>query len=333
MVAILGCMFFGAVSGSAPATCAAIGAIMLPQMVRAGYNKYYAVGLIACAGSLGVIVPPSYPMVIYGITTGASIGTLFIGGIGPALLVGSTLIIINYFYCRKHGLKGNKKFDARELGRALVDGFPALLMPVIILGGIYSGVFTATEAAVVSVVYGLIVGFFIYRQLKLKAVIKMLRDNAVFIGGTLLTIAPATAVAQVFSYLGVQSSISQLFLGISTSKYVIMIMIYAVLFVAGMFLQTTPCIVMLTPILLPIAQSVGVDAIQFGLVMVLAMSIAFVTPPGASNLFVMTTMSGIPINKIVMPMLRFMVGLIFCLILVGFFSDITYSFINLFGRQ
>jgi hypothetical protein len=175
-------------------------------------------------------------------------------------------------------LKGNKKFDARELGRALVDGFPALLMPVIILGGIYSGVFTATEAAVVSVVYGLIVGFFIYRQLKLKAVIKMLRDNAVFIGGTLLTIAPATAVAQVFSYLGVQSSISQLFLGISTSKYVIMIMIYAVLFVAGMFLQTTPCIVMLTPILIPIAQSVGVDAIQFGLVMVLALSIAFVTP-------------------------------------------------------
>lgn len=331
MVAILGCMFFGAVSGSAPATCAAIGTIMLPQMVRAGYDKYYSVGLIACAGSLGVIVPPSYPMVIYGITTGANIGTLFICGLGPALLVGGTLMIINYVYCRKHSIRGSKKFSWRELGRSLKEGWLALIMPVIILGGIYSGVFTATEAAVVSCVYGMLVGFLAYRQLRIKQVLTMLRDNAVFIGGTMMTIAPSTAMAQVFAYLGVASSISELFLSISSSKYFILLVVYAILFVAGMFVQTTPCIVILTPILLPVCQAVGIDVLQFGMIMILALSIAFVTPPVASNLFIVSTMTGIPMNKYLKPMMPFMLGLIFCLILVGVFPQITNCFVSLLG--
>lgn len=332
MVAILGCMFFGAVSGSAPATCAAIGTIMLPQMVRAGYDKYYSVGLIACAGSLGVIVPPSYPMVIYGITTGSSIGTLFISGLGPALLVGITLMAINYVYCKKHNIRGNKKFSWHTLFKSVIEGLPALLMPIIILGGIYSGVFTATEAAVVSCVYGMIVGFFIYRKLSLKQVLIMLRDNAVFIGGTMLTIAPSTAMAQVFAYLGVANSISNLFLSISTSKYFILLVVYIILFIAGMFVQTTPCIVILTPILLPVCQSVGIDVFQFGMIMVLALSIAFVTPPVASNLFIVSTMTGIPMNKYLKPMMPFMIGLFFCLILVGVFPQISTCFVSLFSN-
>ena len=160
MVAILACMFFGAVSGSSVATVAAIGSIMLPEMVRNGYNKYYAAALITVAGCLGVIVPPSFPMVVYGVTMNVSIGDIFIGGIGPAILVGLIMMSINYFYAKKNKLRGTKAFSWKEVGAAIKDGWPALLMPIIILGGIYGGVFTATEAAVVATVYSILVGCF-----------------------------------------------------------------------------------------------------------------------------------------------------------------------------
>lgn len=183
MVAILACMLFGAVSGSAPATVAAIGAIMLPEMVRNGYNKYYATGLCAVAGGLGIIVPPSYPMVIYGITNSESIGDLFMAGIGPAFLIGFLLMVVNYVYCRAHHLKGENKFSLKGVLCAIWDAKWALLMPVIILGGIYSGAFTATESAVVATVYGAIVGCFVYGEVSLKELWGLFASTATFSGG------------------------------------------------------------------------------------------------------------------------------------------------------
>ena len=177
MVAILACMFFGAVSGSSVATVAAIGSIMLPEMVRNGYNKYYAAALITVAGCLGVIVPPSFPMVVYGVTMNVSIGDIFIGGIGPAILVGLIMMSINYFYAKKNKLRGTKAFSWKEVGAAIKDGWPALLMPIIILGGIYGGVFTATEAAVVATVYSILVGCFYYRELSFRQVFTEFRKT------------------------------------------------------------------------------------------------------------------------------------------------------------
>lgn len=331
LVTVIACMFFGAVSGSANATVAAIGAVMIPQMVRNGYDKYYAVALVAAAGSLGIIVPPSFPMVVYAVTLNVSVGTLFIAGIGPALVVGLVLIVINYFYCKKHNIRGREKASLKEFWAAMKDGWPAMLMPVIILGGIYGGIFSATEASVVSVVYGIIIGAFYYRELKLSALFDMYRENAIFIGGTMLVLAPSAALGKIFAIQGVTHAINAFFLGISTNQYVILTLIFGVLFIAGMFVQTMPCIVILGPLLYNVAASVGVDPIHFGVVMILALSIAFVTPPVASNLFVASSMTGLSIMDITKAIIPFILGLILCLFIVGFFPQISWFFVNLLG--
>ena len=323
MVTVLACMFFGAVSGSAPATVAAIGTIMIPMMVREGYSKYYATGLTAVAGGLGIIVPPSYPMVLYGVTCNVSIGDLFIAGLGPALVVGVILMIINYIYCKKHGLKGRNKFSLSNLLKNIWDAKAALIMPVIILGGIYGGIFTATEAAVVAAVYGIIVGLFVYKELKFIKLWEIFKDNAVFIAGTMFVMAPARATGSVFAYLGVNEAISDFLLGVSTSPYVVLSIIFVILFIVGMFVQTTPAVVILAPTLLAAVVKVGINPIHFGMIMVLGLAIAFVTPPVALNLFVSSSMTGISIDKITKAAAPFIIGLILAFFVVAFVPAIS----------
>jgi C4-dicarboxylate transporter DctM subunit len=323
MVTILACMFFGAVSGSAPATVAAIGTIMIPMMVRDGYNKYYATGLTCVAGGLGVIVPPSYPMVLYGVTCNVSIGDLFIAGIGPALVVGGILMVLNYFYCKKRGLKGRNKFSVKNLIKNFWDAKVALVMPVIILGGIYGGVFTATEAAVVAAVYGIIVGVFVYKELTFIKLWRIFRDNCVFISGTMFIMAPAKVTGSIFAYLGITESISSFIFSISTNRYVVLTILFVILFIVGMFVQTTPAIVILAPTLLAIVQKVGIEPLHFGLIMVLGLAIAFVTPPVAMNLFVGSSMTGISIDKITKSAVPSIVGLIIAFFIVAFIPEIS----------
>lgn len=323
MVTVIACMFFGAVSGSAPATVAAIGTIMIPMMVREGYNKYYATGLVCVAGGLGVIVPPSYPMVLYGVTCNVSIGDLFVAGIGPALVVGLILMVINYVYCKKHSLKGRNKFSFSNMLKNIWDAKAALVMPIIILGGIYGGVFTATEAAVIAAVYGILIGLFVYKELKFEKLWNIFKDNAAFIAGTMFIMAPARATGSVFAYLGINESISSFLFSVSSNRYIVLTMIFGILFIVGMFVQTTPAIVILAPTLLAVVQQVGVDPIHFGLIMVLALAIAFVTPPVALNLFVGSSMTGISIDKITKAALPFIIGLILALFLVGFIPEIS----------
>lgn len=328
MVTIIACMFFGAVSGSAPATVAAIGAIMIPMMVQDGYNKYYATGLTCCAGGLGVIVPPSYPMVLYGVTVNQSVGELFMAGLGPALVVGGILMVINYVYCKKHGLKGENKFRVSEMLKSFWEAKWALVMPIIILGGIYGGYFTATEAAVVAAVYGIIVGMLVYRELKLVRLWEIFRDNTAFIAGTMLVMAPAKATGQVFAYLNITKDISNFLFGISTNYYVILFFIFIILFIVGMFVQTTPAIVILAPTLLAVASQVGVHPIHFGIIMTLALAIAFVTPPVALNLFVGSSMTGISIDKITRSAWPFLIGLIIAFFVVAYVPFISLAILG-----
>lgn len=323
VVAILGCMFFGAVSGSAPATVAAIGAIMIPQMVRNGYDKYYATGLVAVAGGLGIIVPPSYPMVIYGVTNNVSIGDLFLCGFGPALLVGGILMLINYIYCRKNKIKGNQKFNIKELIKALWEAKAALFMPVIILGGIYGGIFTPSEAAVAATVYGIIVGVFVYKEVTLKNLWKAFKDNMIFSGGMMLTVAPATALGTIFAYIGVSKNIATFFMGISSNRIVILLIVFVILFIIGMFVQTTPAIVIFSPVLINVVNQVGVSTLHFGIIMTLALALAFVTPPVAANLFVAQSMTGISMDKIVRNAYPFIIGLFVAMMIVGFFPQLS----------
>lgn len=328
MVTIIACMFFGAVSGSAPATVAAIGAIMIPMMVQDGYNKYYATGLTCCAGGLGVIVPPSYPMVLYGVTVNQSVGDLFMAGLGPALVVGGILMLINYVYCKKHGLKGDNKFNIKEMAKSFWDAKWALVMPIIILGGIYGGYFTATEAAVVAAVYGIIVGLFVYKELKFVKMWEIFRDNTAFIAGTMFVMAPAKATGQVFAYLNITKIISDFLFSISTNYYVILFLIFIILFIVGMFVQTTPAIVILAPTLVAVVSQVGVDPIHFGIIMTLALAIAFVTPPVALNLFVGSSMTGISIDKITKAAWPFLIGLIIAFFIVAYCPPIALAILG-----
>ena len=319
-VAVLACMFFGAVSGSSPATVAAIGAIMLPEMVRNGYNKFYAIGLITVAGSLGVIVPPSIPLVIYGVTMSVSISDLFISGIVPSVMIGGVLIGINWFYCKKAGLVGNHKFSMKEFLVALRDGWSALLMPIIILGGIYGGIFTVTEASVVATVYSIIVSIG-YKQLTFKSLFKEFKDTAVFCGGTLLTLAPSAALGQVFVVSGISSAINDFFIGMH-SEFLVIICVFIILFIAGMFIQTTPMICILGPILNGVISQTGMTTLEFGIIMDIALCVAFCTPPMALNLFVSSSMTGVSIDKISKPMLPFLFGLIAVLLILMFFPGL-----------
>ncbi len=331
MVTILACMFFGAVSGSAVATVAAIGAIMLPEMVRHGYDKYYATGLCAVAGGLGIIVPPSYPMVVYGVTNNESIGDLFVAGIVPAIMVGAFLMLVNYFYCRKRGIRGTNKFHLKTAVLGFWDAKWALLMPVIILGGIYAGIFTATEAAVIATVYGIVIGCFVYKEVTFLQLWNEFKATATFSGGMMWTVAPATAIGLVFAYMGINKAIASFFLGISTNTFVVMFLITCILFLVGMFLQTTPAIVIFSPVLLNVAKAVGVSSLQFGVVMTLALAIGFCTPPVCANVFVAQSMTGLPMDRIVKPAVPFIAVLILALLLVCFVPGLSVGLLEILG--
>jgi C4-dicarboxylate transporter DctM subunit len=329
VVAILACMFFGAVSGSAPATVAAIGTVLIPEMVKHGYNKYYATALMASAGSLGIIVPPSYPMVVYGVTNDVSIGALFVAGFGPAVVVGGCLIIVNYFYCKKQGLKGSG-IEASVVGsiRAIWDAKWALIMPVIILGGIYGGIFTPTEAACVSVLYGIIIGLFVYKELSWVNLIKIYKENISILGGMIFVFAPAAAMGSIFAYIGFPEAVESFFLGISHNPFVILTMIFGLMFIVGMFVQTTPAIVILSPILLGVVESVGINPVHFGMVMIICLAIAFITPPVAVNLFVASSMTGLSISGIVKRNWGFLLALCVAMFIIGFVPQISLVFLR-----
>lgn len=332
VVAVIACMFFGAITGSAPATVVAIGSIMIPQMVRTGYDKYYATALMATAGSLGIIVPPSSPMVVYACANDVSVGTMFMGGFGPAIVVGAILIFINYLYSKKHGHVGSgEKFSLKRVLVTLWDAKWALLMPVIILGGIYSGVFTATEAAVVAVVYGILVGLFIYKKINFRDIYKMYGENMAFMGGLFLTFAPSMAMGVVFSYLKIPAAILSVFNNITSSYYVVMIIMIAILFVVGMFVSVTPIMCILSPILLPVAMQYGISPVHFGVVMTLVVGIAFITPPVALNLYAASSMTGLPLDRISAKNMAFLIGLVIATIIVAFVPDITLAIPKLLG--
>lgn len=324
MVTIIGCMFFGAVSGSAIATVAAIGGIMLPAMAKAGYDKTYATALTTVAGCLGFIVPPSTPMVIYGVTNSVSIGAMFIAGFLPALVVGISLMFVNYCYCKKHGLVGSgHKISFRNVKKQFWDSKWALLMPIIILGGIYSGIMTPTESAVMACFYGIIIGKFVYKELTYERIWHLFKDNTSFIGAMMFTFAPAGALSAVFAYLKVPAMISTFFFSISTNPYVILALVFLLLIVVGMLLETTPAILLITPILLPVAKQVGLDPIHFGIFCILVLCIGLVTPPVAMGLFVAQSMTGISMMKIAKLCIPFMVALAVSCFIIAIFPQIT----------
>ena len=326
---VLACMFFGAISGSGPATTAAMGGILIPYMVKAGYDRTYATGLAAVAGGLGIIVPPSIPMVVYGVATNTSIGNLFLAGIGPAFVVGGFLMIFNWVISKRKGYLAARKFNGKELGKALWDGKWSLFLPIIILGGIYGGIFTPTEAAVVAIFYSIVVGLVIYREMKVTDLWKIFFDNTTFVGGIMLTFAPAAALGGVFAFLGVPTAITNALLGISSNKIIVLLIINIFLTFVGMVVDTTSANIIFSPILLAALKPYGVNPVHLGLIMTLNLAIGFVTPPVAGNLFVAAGMTGIPMEKIAKAALPLIVAMFIALLIVTYIPAVSIGILGM----
>lgn len=292
-VTVVLCMFFAAVSGSGPATVAAIGSMVIPTMLQKGYSKSFTLALIATAGSIGVIIPPSIPMVVYGVSTSTSISALFMAGFLPGLLIGGSLILMSYIYCRRHGWKGDdRRYTFREKMEAVWDAKWALINPVIILGGIYAGIFTPTEAAAVAAVYAFICGVFIYKELNIKQLFGTIGSACGTTGTTMVIIGCATAFTRILTIEKIPDTITTGILNFSDNMIVILLLINLLLLVVGCFMDTTPAMMVLSPILLPIAMQFGIDPIHFGLIMVVNLAIGFITPPLGINLFVAARVGG-----------------------------------------
>lgn len=283
-VTVVLCMFFAAVSGSGPATVAAIGSMVIPTMLQKGYSKSFTLALIATAGSIGVIIPPSIPMVVYGVSTSTSISSMFMAGFLPGLMIGGSLILVSYIYCKKHGWKGDDyKYSAKEKLAAIWDAKWALINPVIILGGIYAGIFTPTEAAAVAAVYAFICGVFIYKELDIKQLFGTLGNACNTTGTTMVIIGCATAFTKILTIEKIPDAITNGILNFSDNMIVILLLINLLLLVVGCFMDTTPAMMVLSPILLPIALQFGIDPIHFGLIMVVNLAIGFITSPPQIN--------------------------------------------------
>ena len=330
IVTVLVCMFFAAVSGSGPATVAAVGTMVVPTMLKLGYDKPFVLALVATAGSIGVIIPPSIPMVIFGVSTGASVTSLFMGGFLPGLLIGVALIAYCYIHCKRRGFTGTADpFTKKAALDALWDAKWALINPVIILGGIYAGIFTPTEAAAVAAVYAFICGAFLHRELTLQKFIKAISTSCSTTATTMVILGCATAFSKVITLEQIPTMVAQGLMAISDNKYIILLLINALLLLVGCFMDTTPAILILAPILMPVAASIGVDPIHFGLIMVTNLAIGFITPPLGINLFVASRIADSPMEVILKGIMPFIAVMLGCLALITFIPQIVMFLPNL----
>ena len=326
---VITCLFFGAISGSAPATVAAVGSMTIPVMLEMGYEKKFTVALVAVAGGLGVIIPPSIPFILYAQAASVSVSDLFKAGVIPGIVIALILMGYAIFYCKKHGEDkaaiGRIVDDLhkKSFGRVLLNSIWALLTPVIILGCIYTGITSPTEAAGIAVFYSLIISLFVYRTLKFKDLWNIFTESVRTFAPILFILAASVAFSRILTLLQIPQTVSA-WLGESfTSKVAILLIINLILFFVGMIMDTTPAIMILTPILLPVATAFGVDPIQFGIIMVVNLAIGFVTPPIGVNLFVASSLSNVPVMGLARKAIPMIILFILALMLftfVPFFS-------------
>ncbi len=324
------CVLFGAMSGSGPATVAAIGALCVPAMVERGYDRKFSAAIVACAGAIGVLIPPSNPFVVYAISANVSVGKLFMAGIVPGLLVAAVLMAYSYFLAKKEGWRGeDRPRNVKTKLHAVWESKWALMVPVIILGGIYGGFMTPTEAAAVAAFYGLIVGLFIHREITVKNLLPAMVGSAATSSMIIVLMAMAQIFGSIMSIERIPTMVANFILSLTTSKILVLLMINILLLIVGTFMEALAAIIILVPLLLPIVTQLGVNPIHFGVVMVLNLAIGFITPPVGVNLFVASGISKLKladIAKAAMPMLGLMIVV---LLVVTYFPPLSLALTNI----
>ena len=343
-VTILSCMFFGALSGSGMATASAIGGMMIPEMKKKGYDPAYAAILVCFGGIVGPIIPPSLSFVLYGATTGTSVPNLFLGGILPGILLGLGYVTLNIIICKKNGIdvshdgKADKDVEMvpmktlliRRLKKIFVatkEGFWALLSPVIILGGIYSGVFTPTEAACISVVYSAIISLFVYKEMNFKQLLKVLIDSAVINGITSFLLGYSTVFSTFLTFENVPQMITAFLSTVSSNKYIILLLINIFLLVLGCFLDTVPAVIVVAPMLFPTIKALGIDPVHFGVIMAVNLAIGLCTPPYGCNLFVGAAVAKIKMESMFKYIVPFMAASIIMLLIITYVPWLSLAFL------
>ena len=347
--AVLACMFFGAISGSGPATTAAVGMLMIPAMVQRGYDKGYASAITASSGGLGIIIPPSIPMVIFGISAigmnppadavekfgefqSVSISKLFIAGFVPGLVLAGSIMTLNYIRCKRAGYVGTAEgWSTNQIFEAFRSGFWSVLAPLVILGGIYSGFFTPTESAIVAIFYTLVIGLFVHRELKWKDIVQSLETTTWLSGRVLLILFTATVFGRLLVENQIPAIVAESMLSLTNNVYLIWLLIIAFLLFVGMFMETLAAIMILTPVLLPVTYSLGIDPIHFGIVMICSLSIGFATPPLGENLFVASGISDTALEEVTAKAIPFALMSALGVILIAFVPELTLFLPRILG--
>ncbi|MEW4308066.1 TRAP transporter large permease [Rossellomorea marisflavi] len=328
VVTVVTTMFFAAISGSSVAATAALGTILVPAMIKRGYEKEFSGGVQALSGTLGIIIPPSIPLILYGTAVGASIGDLFIAGMVPGIIIGIGIIITVYIIAKKRNYAKEEKKSGREIGRAFVQAIPAIIMPVIILGGIYSGIFTATEAAGVAVAYAFIVGVFVYRTINLSKLKIILTQASLTTSTIMFILATAGLFSWVLTIENVPQRVAGMITSISDNPMVFLGIVVLLLLVVGMFMETNASIIILAPILVPVASELGINPVHFGIVMIVTLAIGMVTPPLGLNLFVVSKIASLRMDKLTKSLIPFYVAVLVCLIIITFIPSLTLSVVE-----
>ena len=332
MTCVLTCMIFAAVSGSSVATTFAIGAILIPALIKHGYPTTWAAALQATSAELGVIIPPSIPMILFGVSAEVSIGELFIAGFGPGLLISGALMLFVWLYCKWQGWGRNDGDGRLGVVAATRQAAWALLMPVIILGGIYGGIFTPTEASAVAVLYALVVGMLIYREIGVKDLYVTLRKSVVSSAVIMFIIANAGLFAFLITRAGVPEAIGHWLEQVLQSPAMFLLGINAALFIIGMFIETSAAIIVLAPILVPVAQRFGIDPVHFGLVMVVNLALGMITPPFGVNLFAACTVARVSLDKIIRHLVPFVGVVLACLMVITYVPTLSLALRDLVYR-
>ena len=332
MVSVLACMFFASISGSGVATVAAIGTIMIPAMVAKGYDKGFASSTVAASGELGVVIPPSIPLILFGVATGVSIKDLFFAGVIPGIMIGLSFMLLVYIVSKIKNYSGESAFTWKEKLVSFKDAIFALLMPIIILGGIYSGYFTPTESAVVACVYALIIGLFVYKELKWKELPKIFYDAALTSSVILVIIATAGLFGWILTSEGVPQAVATWFSGVSNNPIIFLLIINIMLFFVGMFFDSGAAILILAPILTPVAISYGIDPVHFGIVMIVNLAMGMITPPFGVNLFMVSQVANIKLEGLLKYSALFIAVMIANILILSYIPSITMWLPELFAK-